>query len=144
MEPRPGLGRLGGKPVQTSRSSLMASQRPAPDFYLASPEHEGDWARARAAWITRALHSTSGQQLFLIHIDPPIIGQAYGLVEIDIHEVVLGARFGPFPLQNISAQPVHVAVYLIPPSVGISSGLVSLDDLKLEAWADLTRTCPKP
>jgi len=113
-----------------------------PDFYLASSEgYEGDdmWKPRRGWRITRM--PTPGRDDFLLaRIDPPVIGQEYGLGSHNIDLVLLATRHKGASLFPITEWPVfvHVACPLI-------NNVESRDNLQNEefqniAWAELYRT----
>ncbi|HZT42183.1 MAG TPA: hypothetical protein VFA07_08335 [Chthonomonadaceae bacterium] len=82
-----------------------------PDFYLASSEGYGI-EDSRKAWRIKRLQSDFRDDLLLIEIDPPLIGQHYGLGEQDVHQVIVATRHKGASLFPISAWPVYVYVLL--------------------------------
>lgn len=72
------------------------------DFYLASSEGY-DLEEPRRCWRVKRLMSDHRDDLLLIRIDPPILGQPFGLGACDIDHVVVAATR-------------HVGASLFPPS----------------------------
>jgi hypothetical protein len=109
----------------------------APDFYLSSTE-QYDLEQPRRCWrVKRFPTDWRADDLLLVKIDPPVIGQGYGLGRRDIDLVVLATRHRGRTLFPISEWPiyVHVARPLIEsPEL---RERVDPDELELIAWAQL-------
>src|SRR5579862_4007493 len=82
-----------------------------PDFYLASSEGYGIES-PRKAWRLKRMRSNFRQDLLLIEIDPPLIGQNYGRGEHDVYQVLVATRHKGASLFPINAWPVFVDVLL--------------------------------
>jgi hypothetical protein len=110
----------------------------APDFYLASSEGYG-LETPRRCYRLRRILGRSGDDYLLVKVDPPIIGQRYGLGGIDIDRVVLATRHEGESLFPISSWPVfvHVARLLLEPREGDT---MTRDDLEEIGWAEIYRT----
>lgn len=113
-----------------------------PDFYLASSEGYA-MEEPRACWRLRRLASDVRDDLLLIRIDPPVIGQPFGLGARDIDEVIVATRHQGASLFPISEWPlyVHVARLLAP----LSEDQTRLQDSAFEsiAWAELYPTAER-
>jgi hypothetical protein len=109
----------------------------SPDFFLGSSEHRGDWARARACWLTRRLRMADGRECVLIRIDPPAIGQPFGLGDQDIFDLVLVPRQRGGGFVPTSEHPVAVLAYRILNPRGLAGGVVQGSDVELTAWCEL-------
>ena len=109
-----------------------------PDFYLASSEGYGLEGPRRCYRIRRILGRGSDDYL-LVKVDPPIIGQRYGLGGRDIDRVILATRHEGESLFSISSWPVfvHVARMLREPREGDS---MTSEDLEEIGWAEIYRT----
>ena len=120
------LGHLNkGKPVAT------------PDFYLSSSEGY-DLEEPRRCWIVRKFRTTQRSDLLLVELQPPIIGQKYGLGGRDIAQVVVASRHQGVSLIPISEWPAYVHVARI---VGDSiEEPLQDEDLQVIAWAELHQT----
>ena len=73
----------------------------------------------------------------LVSIDPPLIGQQFGLGGEDVHEVVLMSRWTERTLNPITEWPVFVHVFLPWGNVCAKSGQLGKEDLKSIAWAEI-------
>lgn len=108
----------------------------SPDFYMASSEGY-DMQEPRRCWQKCRLETSHRNDLMLITIEPPLIGQKYGLGAIDIHDVVIAPRHRGVSLFPVAKWPVyvHVARLLVPlPNVGT---ILRSDDLEEIAWAEI-------
>jgi hypothetical protein len=82
-----------------------------PDFFLSGAgEHRGDIATPRACWTIARLRNETRDDHMLIEIDPPLIGQAYGLGGQDITNFVITSRYQGFTLFPIKEWPCHVYI----------------------------------
>jgi hypothetical protein len=81
----------------------------SPDFYLASSEGY-NLAEPRKCFRIKRLRGDARDDYLLIHIDPPIIGQQYGLGGKDISEVIVATRHKGDSLFPITNWPVFVHV----------------------------------
>jgi hypothetical protein len=111
----------------------------APDFYLSSTEH-CDFEQPRRRWRVKRLPTDwRDDDLLLVRIDPPLIGQEYGLGWRDIDLVILATRHRGATLFPIREWPiyVHVARPLIDsPEL---RERIEPDELELIAWAELNQ-----
>lgn len=115
----------------------MSEERP--DFYLASSEGY-DMAEPRRCWIIKRLTTDQRNDLLLVRIDPPLIGQKYGLGGRDVDQVLMAARH-----QGASVFPVKewpVFVHVARPLIENPQDRESLQDGEFEsiAWAELYRS----
>ncbi len=110
----------------------------APDFFLASSEGYGLEVPRRCHRIRR-IRGRSGDDYLLVRVDPPIIGQRYGLGGQDIDRVVLATRHEGESLFSITAWPVcvHVARMIREPE---ERDTMTREDLEEIGWAELYKT----
>jgi len=80
-----------------------------PDFYLTSSDSRPALG-PRKCFIEERLAGRRGDDYLRVRIDPPIIGQPYGLGENDIEDVVLATRYAATTLHPISEWPMTVFV----------------------------------
>lgn len=73
----------------------------------------------------------------LIAIDPPLIGQRYGLGADDIHEVVIQPRHIGVSLFPVIKWPVYVHVARLLAPLRLGSGRIQNEDLEEIAWAEI-------
>jgi hypothetical protein len=109
-----------------------------PDFYLASSEGYG-MKEPRRGFTVRRLRGDHRDDYLLARVEPPVIGQPFGLGSRDIDHLILATRHVGESLFPILRWPVfvHVARPLVP----IEDRDV-LHDGEMEpiAWAELYQT----
>jgi hypothetical protein len=110
-----------------------------PDFFLASTESY-NLQEPREVFILKILHGTYRDDFMLVKIEPPIIGQRYGLGGKDISEVVIVSRHESESLLNIKDWPM--SVHVARPLVDDLKKKNSLDEKEIEliAWAEIYKT----
>ena len=108
------------------------------DFYMASSEGF-DMETPRRCTAIRRLRGRIRDDYLLVRIDPPLIGQRFGLGGRDIDEVIVATRHEGESLFPITTWPVYVHVArLLVPSVGKAS--VRDEEIESIAWAELYPT----
>jgi hypothetical protein len=109
-------------------------------FYLGSSEARtlSDVRKCTGAVLLPGRRSGGGY--VLVQIEPPIIGQQYGLGGEDINEVVLAPRHAGVTLLPLSESPasVHVALLLKSPPEAVRG--VGAEDLKALGWGEVYST----
>jgi hypothetical protein len=110
-----------------------------PDFYLASTEGY-DLEEPRCCFKIKRLRGSKRDDLLLIKIAPPIIGQKYGLGAANISHDVIATRFKEDSLFPISQWPVYVHVARLMFDFSEIEETVSDKQLKEIAWAELYPT----
>ncbi|MGA3126836.1 MAG: hypothetical protein ABSD13_08960 [Candidatus Korobacteraceae bacterium] len=75
------------------------------DFYLRLNEGEGE---PRACYCKRRVHVAGRDDWMLVAIEPPVIGQPYGLGGEDIYYLLLATRHQGQTLFPVSEWPAHV------------------------------------
>lgn len=110
-----------------------------PDFYLASSEGYG-MEEPRSCWRLKRLATDKRDDLLLTKIDPPLLGQKYGLGDRDVDVVLLATRHKGASLFPINEWPlfVHVARLLIESPQEQTS--LREEDFESIAWAELYRS----
>ena len=110
-----------------------------PDFYLASTDSY-ELGAPRRCWRVKRLATDNRNDLLLIRIEPPLIGQKYGLGPRDIDLVLVAPRHQGGSLFPINEWPlyVHVARPLIE-NPEDRDALLS-NEFESIAWAELYRT----
>jgi hypothetical protein len=124
--------------AQKNGISCTLLQMNAPDFYLASTEMRGMEA-PRRCWAVRRLTTDHNDDLLALRIDPPIIGQPYGLGDRDIDTVAVAVRLVGDSLFPIARWPVHVHVFRFLEAYS-GQDVVKYGQLERIAWADLYAT----
>jgi hypothetical protein len=108
------------------------------DFYLASSEGYSIESPRRCRAIKR-IRGEHRDDYLLIEIDPPLIGQGFGLGERDIDQVIVATRHEGASLFPIKRWPVYVHVArLVVRYEG--QDVVRNDEIESIAWAALYAT----
>jgi len=111
-----------------------------PKFYLASTDSSPALA-PRKCFVEEKLAAIEGRDDYLrVRIEPPIIGQPYGLGDKDIEDVVLATRYAGTTLHPISEWPMVVFVCRIVNEKIRYSGKASAKDLEVILIGELYPT----
>src|SRR5690606_8564527 len=104
-----------------------------PELYLVT---EGeDAGEPRRCKVLRRCRSRHRDDLMLINIEPPIIGQQYGLGDQDVHRLLIAPRFEGVSLFPVTEWPVHVYVCRL--LVSGEPELVKDSEMELIRWGIL-------
>ncbi len=114
----------------------------SPDFYLASTDirKEDDLARARKAWRIKSLKGDYRDDYLLIRIEPPIIGQQFGLGAKDIDQVIVVTKSRSASLLSINKWPILVYVLYALIEHPEARDMIHDDEFSLVMWAELYET----
>jgi hypothetical protein len=110
-----------------------------PDFYLASTEGY-DLEEPRRCWRVKQLTTDSRNDLLLVKIDPPLIGQKYGLGGRDIDLVLIAPRQQGGSLFPINEWPLYVHVARLLIENPEDRDTLHPNEFESIAWAELYRT----
>jgi hypothetical protein len=111
-----------------------------PDFYLATGVEYGALAVPRDCRIEARLSNKVRDDHLLVRIDPPLVGQSFGLGSRDIEQLVLTAIFEGSGLCPINAWPAHVYIArILDESIGTTRTIKS-GQVQVIAWGMLFQT----
>ena len=110
-----------------------------PDFYLSSSEGYG-LEIPRRCWRVRRISTDSRDDLLLLKIDPPLIGQKYGLGSHDIDLILVATRYDGSSLFPINEWPVFVHVIRSLIDNPEQRNKLSHGEFESIAWAEIYRT----
>lgn len=133
--------RGGAAFIGTLRSSQVWNEleKQRPDFYIASSDGHG-MEEPRKAFRIKRLSSDTRDDLLLIRIDPPLMGQRYGSGGRDIEYIIIATRNVGATLFPIREWPVDVNVSKpLVDDIGERDHLLG-HEYKDLAWAELYRT----
>jgi hypothetical protein len=113
--------------------------RQDPDFYLASADSRPALA-PRGCFLEERLAVHGRDDYLRVRIEPPIVGQPFGLQENDIDDVVLAARYAHTTLHPVSEWPMTVFVCRIVNDNIRHSGTASAKDVEVIVIGELYRS----
>ncbi len=108
----------------------------SPDFFL-DPTDDGDNRELRACWIQGRLRDSSRDDYMLVSIEPPLIGQPYGLGDRDIARVLLSTRHEGKTLFPVTEWPAFVYVIRIVDEAILETRTFSSDQVQMIRWGVL-------
>lgn len=113
-----------------------------PNFWMTSAgEDLGDMLRPRACRVRGHLRHWAHRECLLVHVDPPVMGQPYGLGGQDIDELVLSPRHRGAVLEPPSEWPLYVFVLRsLDKDVVRDLAISSPEQIEIISWAMLFRT----
>ena len=109
------------------------------DFFLVSTEGFREGEPRRCSFVRR-LHHESRKDLMLVHIDPPFIGQQFGLGSRDLELIILAPRLEGYSLFPISTWPCPVHCIRIVTGTPDEKGFISQKSRQVIDWASLWPT----
>jgi hypothetical protein len=126
---------------------IEGSQRP--DFFL-DPTDGGNQryfgspeADLRACWVKGRLRDSRRDDFALVLIEPPLIGQPYGLGDRDIDTVLLATRHVGRTLFPVTEWPAFVYVIRILDGSILETKTFSSDQVQMIRWAILYKDRPE-
>ncbi|MBC7251431.1 MAG: hypothetical protein H5T62_14255 [Anaerolineae bacterium] len=111
-----------------------------PAFYLTSTDSRPTLVPRRCFVEERLVAAGRCDDYLRVRIEPPIIGQPYGLGDKDIEDVVLATRYAGSTLHPINEWPMTVFVCRIINEEVRHSGRASAEDLEVILIGELYRT----
>lgn len=109
-----------------------------PDFYIASTEGY-ELEEPHLCWAVRRMATEERNDLLLIKIAPPLVGQKYGLGDRDVDLVLIAPRHQGGSLFPINEWPLYV--HVARPLVDLEGrDVLRSDEMEAIAWAELYRT----
>ena len=111
----------------------------APDFYLASSEGY-NMETPRKSYIIKRLRGTYRDDYLLVRIDPPLIGQYYGLGGRDIDKLIVATKYKGDSLFPVTQWPVFVHVARFLSGDPEEFDVIQNSDLEEIGWAELYET----
>lgn len=110
-----------------------------PDFYLASADGVL-FEKPRRCWRGKRIAIDDRDDLLLIRIDPPLVGQNYGCGARDIDLLLVAPRHEGGSLFPINEWPIYV--HIARPLIDNAEKCDSLHPNEIEsiAWGELYRT----
>ncbi len=112
----------------------------ATNLFLSSADQRGDWASVRRCAVIGKITDDKGRDYLWVRVDPPVIGQPYGLGSREISDLLLLPHYEGTSLFPISGFPLPVYIYRALDE-GLFKGLHdSSNELQLAAWGEIYQT----
>ena len=109
-----------------------------PDFFLsAAGEMIGEMAAPRACFARGRLRDEYRDDYMLVEIDPPLVGQKYGLGDQDVTILVLSTRQRGATLFPIGAWPCHVYIARVLDDAVLRQPAFCGDQVALIGWGTI-------
>jgi hypothetical protein len=106
----------------------------APDFYLSAAGEYTPLADVRSCWRGKRLRDGHRDDYLEITIDPPLIGQLFGLGATAISRLLIASRLRGFSLFPVNEWPVPVYIVRILDDHIVESGYFTAGQVQLIAW----------
>ena len=113
-------------------ASVKTEDKPA--FYLTTAGEYKLLSAPRACWFVRRLRDVNRDDYMLVRIDPPLIGQSFGLGGADVTEVLLSTRHEGFTLFPTEKWPTYVYVARITDPRVLCAESFDRNQVQLIAW----------
>lgn len=110
----------------------------APDFYLVSSEGYG-LDEVRKCYRLKRFGGRQGDDYLLVRIEPPLLGQRYGLGAVSIDRLILATRHEGESLFPVSEWPLYVHVARPLHDLQRQHQL-GQNDIELIGWAEIYPT----
>lgn len=107
-----------------------------PDFFLTSSEGYG-LEDVRACYKEKRLINSHWDGYMLCQIDPPIVGQPYGLGEKDIQKVVIASRHSGHSIFANQEWPAYVHIARLVRDLSDVDFTIGEDDVESIGWAEI-------
>ena len=119
--------------------------RTKPDFFLSvGREVTGDLATPRACWTRGRLRDQVRDDHMLVEIEPPLIGQTYGLGGREISSLIISSRYEGTTLFPVKEWPCHVYVARILDEGILKTLTFTRDQVEVIAWGMIFPTIEEP
>jgi hypothetical protein len=106
-----------------------------PDFFLSGAgEMTGDLSNPRACWTKGRLRDEVRDDHMLVEIEPPLIGQTYGLGGHDITNLIISSRHQGYSLFPIGEWPCHVYIARILDESITKTLVFTREQVEVIAW----------
>lgn len=112
-----------------------------PDFYLSSSEGYG-LEDARACYKERRLMNGHPDGYMLCEIDPPIVGQPYGLGGQDIYRIVVASRHDGYSVFAINSWPTYVHIARLARNISDDEFTLAERDIESIGWGEIYESMP--
>lgn len=110
-----------------------------PDFVLCT-EGRDELSYPRACWRRKRLRDVFRNDYLVVDIEPPIIGQRYGLGDKEITQLILATRHQGVTLFPVTEWPAHVYVCRILDDAILSQDVFESHQVEMITWGIIFRS----
>jgi hypothetical protein len=121
--------------------TLSTDDKPA--FYLTTAGEYKLLSKPRACRFIRRLHDVNRDDYMLVSIDPPLIGQSFGLGGDDVTKLLLSSRHQGLTLYPVSKWPTYVYVARVVDPKVLGAESFTREQVQLIAWGMVFDDLPK-
>ena len=103
-------------------------------FYLTTAGEYRLLSKPRTCRFVKRLRDVNRDDYMLVEIDPPLLGQSFGLGDTDVMSLLLSTRHKGYTLYPVKEWPTYVYVARITDSKVFESESFTLEQVELIAW----------
>lgn len=118
----------------------MSTTEAAPVFYLTTAGEYKLLSKPRTCWFIRRLRDVNRDDYMLVKIEPPLIGQSFGLGGNDVHELLISTRHQGFSLFSKCREPMEVYVARVMDPKVLEAHSFTREQVELVAWGTVFYT----
>ena len=108
--------------------------RVKPDFFLSAAGENQGLTAPRACWVKARLSDALRNDHMFIDINPPLIGQRFGLGAQDITHLILSPKYEGVSLFPVEEWPCHVYVSRIVDDTITTTLTFTRSQIEVVAW----------
>jgi len=116
-------------------ASVRSQEKPI--FYLTTAGEYQLLSKPRACWFIRRMWDANRDDYMLVRIEPPLIGQSFGLGGEDITELLLSTRHEGSSLYPVTEWPTYVYVARLAEPTVRDAARFDRGQVQLIAWGML-------
>jgi hypothetical protein len=113
------------------------SSKGDPIFYLTTAGEYKLLSKPRSCWCVRRLRDANRDDYMIVTIDPPLIGQPFGLGGGDVTTLLLSTRHQGFSLYPVTEWPTNVYVARIVDPQVFDAESFTPEQVQLIAWGEI-------
>lgn len=112
----------------------------APDFFLGSTEQRDTLAVVRAAWRREPLQGPDNAEFLWVRVEPPVLGQAFGLGAVDVSDLILSPHYAGDTLSPVSGFPLSIYIYRARVDRVFVARQFGWPEVEMVGWGEVYRT----
>lgn len=111
-----------------------------PDFHVSAEGENDELRNPHACWRRQRLRDNVRDDYLLVDIEPPILGQRYGLGSADITHLILATRHKGVTLFPVTEWPAHVYVFRLLDQALLKQTSFEAHQVEMIAWGIVFRS----